>query len=51
MTYRAANEPSAVFTIMERAFSWLKGPSRGLLHNCENFRDGSFAAVVIYDVK
>ena len=40
--YRAANEPSAIFTILEkvprRAFSWLKAPKES---------SGSFATLVI----
>ena len=38
------------FTITEKAptwaFCWLKAPSRGLLRDCENFAEGSFASLL-----
>ena len=46
----APSVSQSVFTITEKAptwaFSWLKAPSRGLLRDCENFAEGSLAALL-----
>ena len=50
--YRAANELPAKFLQSRRSASSSRrfqqgvGPSRGILHDCENFADGPFAALV-----